>query len=162
MITDTMLVEHQEIEEDVAGGVPGEIGAILNWHLAAHVYPQRLGRLFNAQTDFDLGAIGRRQPDLAFVALHRLPVNVLDAVPLAPDLAVEVVSKTDRAYDVDTKVDEYLAAGVSLVWVVRPLRKVVEVYSQAHPLLRVRTQADDLDGDTVLPGFTLKVATLFP
>ncbi len=152
--------ENEELQE-MAGGIPGEIGSLMNHYLVAHVYSNKLGRVFNAQTDFLLPTIGKRQPDVAFVSYDRLSVNVREAVPVAPDLAVEVVSKTDDFYEVDDKVDEYLKAGVRLIWVVRPIRKVVEVYHQDHPKMQVRTTDDELDGEDVLPGFKLKVSMLF-
>lgn len=152
--------EEEEIEK-VAGGISGEIGSTLNGFLFAHVHPKKLGRLFNAQTDFLIPGVGKRQPDVAFVTLERLPENVRDAVPLAPDLAVEVISKTDDFYQVDDKVDEYLRAGVRLVWIVRPIRKIIEVY---HPGDRKPTTLgidDELDGEAVIPGFKLPVKALF-
>lgn len=154
------LSPEEEAEESVAGGIPGEIGATLSRHLGNFVYPSKLGRVFNAQTDFELAGVGKRQPDVGFVSLPRLPVNVFDSVPLAPDLAVEVVSKTDKVYDVDVKVGEYLKAGVRLVWVIYPVRQEVEVYRYGHHS-RILDMRDELDGEDVIPGFRLKVSAVF-
>ena len=55
---------------------------------------------------------------------ERLPAG---HIPITPDLAVEVVSPNDRVYEVDTKVEEYLRAGVPLVWVVNPETRVLHV-----------------------------------
>jgi len=152
---------NQEELAEVAGGIPGEVGSIINWRLSAYVYPNKLGRVFMSQTDFELPGVGKRQPDVAFVTLERLPVNVRDAVPLAPDLAIEVVSKSDGSYDIDDKVDDYLRAGVRLVWVVRPIRRVVEVYHQGDALPLLLKPEDELSGEDVIPGFKLKVSELF-
>lgn len=107
-----------------------------------------------------------RRPDVAFVSYKSWPKsrpmpesdNAWDVVP---DLAVEVVSPTDLAEDLMGKVEEYFRAGVSLVWVVYPRLRLVQVYES---LVRTRglTRADELAGDPVLPGFRLPLATLFP
>ena len=107
-----------------------------------------------------------RRPDGAIVSHHRWPKgqpqrirdNAWDVVP---DLAIEVVSPTDYAEDVMEKVDEYFRAGVALVWVVYPGRRLLHVYES---LTRVRglTANDDLDGGDVLPGFRLPLTDIFP
>jgi Uma2 family endonuclease len=108
----------------------------------------------------------RRQPDIACVAFNRLPNPIyppgidpaaLDAVP---NLAVEVVSPTDRAGELDEKVEEYFDVGVECVWLIYPLRRRVYVY--AAPLqVRILTETHELDGGDFLPGFRLPVAALF-
>lgn len=151
----------EELEGEMAGGISGEVGVLLSRHLANHVYPNRLGRVFGAQTDFELKGVGRRQPDVAFVALERLPVNVRDAVPVPPDLAVEVYSKSDNVYDMGDKIQEYFSAGVRLVWVVQPVTKIVEIYHpNAHKPITLGID-DELDGENVVPGFKIKVSALF-
>jgi Uma2 family endonuclease len=78
----------------------------------------------------------------------------------APDLVVEVVSPSDRMTDVQAKVDDYLRAGVRLVWVVEPRARTVTAYVPGRPP-RVYGEADDLDGGDVLPEFRLPVAEIF-
>jgi Uma2 family endonuclease len=107
-----------------------------------------------------------RRPDIAFILAQRWPLNRPlpardNAWDLAPDLAVEVVSPTDYLDELFTKLDEYFRAGVRQVWVVFPLLGYVQVYdslTQCHGLLR----QDTLDGGTLLPGFSLPLAQLFP
>jgi Uma2 family endonuclease len=114
----------------------------------------------------DVGFITKRDPDtvraadVLFIAAGRLAgVEGEGFLPIAPDLAVEVVSPGDRWSEVLTKVNEYLAAGVRLVWVVDPRTETVHVYR----LGRVeQLSADDtLDGGDVLPGFALLVSEIF-
>ena len=101
-------------------------------------------------------------PDLAFVRSGRMSGRDGHAAAqdMVPDLAVEVVSPSDRPAEVADKVAEYLDAGTPLVWVVDPLpRRVV-----AHrPGRRSRTyESDDtLEGFAELPGFSCPVAALF-
>lgn len=101
-------------------------------------------------------------PDAAFVRADRLPPQ--DDMPtypeLAPDLAVEVVSPSDRMNDVSDKVMLYLDAGTRLVWVVQPRFKTVTVHYPDRSA-KTFTVEDELDGGDVLPGFTLAVVDLF-
>jgi Uma2 family endonuclease len=107
-----------------------------------------------------------RRPDAAFVSFERWPKD--KGMPIAgnawevtPDLAVEVVSPTDRVEELREKIAEYFEAGVRLVWVVHPLLQLVDVYES---LIQIRglTRTDTLDGGSVLPGFRTPVAALFP
>lgn len=79
---------------------------------------------------------------------------------IAPDLAVEVVSPNDTVYEVDEKVEELLAAGVRLVWVLNPETRIVEVHRLDGTVSKLHV-ADELSGEDVLPGFTCPVAELF-
>lgn len=102
-------------------------------------------------------------PDVGFVAKDRLPDDLSTLVgffPGAPDLAVEVVSPGDTYHEVETKVARYLDAGTQLVWVVRPKQKRVEVHrvDNTSALLSV---GETLDGESVVPGFTLPIARIF-
>ena len=109
-----------------------------------------------------------RIPDVAFTSYERWPKdrpfpfrgNARDVVP---DLAVEVVSPGDLVEELLTKIDEYFRAGVRLVWIVHCNLKQVHVYrSIDDSMIRVLTEADDLDGEDVLPGFRVPVASFFP
>jgi Uma2 family endonuclease len=106
-----------------------------------------------------------RRPDVAFVSYERwarrrpLPPND-NAWDVLPNLVVEVVSPTDLAEEVQEKVAEYLRAGVTLVWVVYPQLRQVYVY-ESPTKVRGLTQADELDGGTVLPGFRLPLTEVF-
>ncbi len=106
-----------------------------------------------------------RRPDVAFVSDDRWPVGTPiplrdNAWDVVPDLAVEVVSPHDLLEEVLDQVDEYFRAGVRLVWVVLPVHRRVYVY-ESPSKLHVRTDADALDAEGVLPGFRLPLAGLF-
>jgi Uma2 family endonuclease len=81
-------------------------------------------------------------------------------MPVAPDLAVEVVSPSDRDARVTQNAITYLDAGTRLVWVVEPDSQTVTVYTP-DLTARILRAEDTLDGGDVLPGFTLKVAEIF-
>lgn len=78
---------------------------------------------------------------------------------LVPDLAVEVVSPTDRYTDIQKKVDSYLSDGVRLIWIIDPGRKGVTLYQGAS--YQALAEADTLTGGDVLPGFSLPLPDLF-
>jgi Uma2 family endonuclease len=104
-----------------------------------------------------------RKPDVSFVRYGRFPDEQLPAgfARLAPDLTGEVVSPGDTYEEVDGKVEEYLRAGVRLVWVISPTNRTVRVYRLDGSSSSVRADGE-LDGEDVLPGFRCRVADLFP
>lgn len=111
---------------------------------------------------------GSRVPDVMFVSQAKL--DALQAAdpdwqdkPIigAPDLVVEVISPTDKALILGRKVKLYLEDGVRLLWVVEPDNDMVTVYrTDTNQALRLE-RADTLQGDDVLPGFTLSLEKLF-
>jgi Uma2 family endonuclease len=79
---------------------------------------------------------------------------------VSPDLAVEVLSEGNTAAEMDRKRREYFTSGTRLVWEVDPNTRTVAVYTSPEgPLVLDADQT--LDGGAVLPGFTLRLATLF-
>jgi Uma2 family endonuclease len=100
-------------------------------------------------------------PDVAYVSNERLrPLSdkELETPPLAPDVAVEILSPDDRRADIDDKVAVYLRAGSSLVIVVDPQRRIVELHDHAGT-----TQLGEADAieHAALPGFTYPARELF-
>jgi Uma2 family endonuclease len=73
---------------------------------------------------------------------------------------VEVISPSDRIGKTALRIGQYLARGVALVWLVDPEDRTVTVY-RPNELPRVLDEQDDLNGNGVLPDFSLKVAELF-
>lgn len=103
-----------------------------------------------------------RGPDVAFVRADRVPVGPAGDwfFEGAPDLAVEVLSPSDRPGAVQRKVANYLDAGTPLVWIVdRRARRVVE--HRAHAAPRIHGVDDTIDGGDVLPGFRAPVRAFF-
>jgi Uma2 family endonuclease len=103
-----------------------------------------------------------RAPDIAFVSQSRVPQGAaaFKFAELAPDLAVEVLSPDDSASEVLKKIEEYLAAGVRLVWIADPATQTVSVYRSLKDV-QVLTSEQDLDGGDVLPGFRVRIRDLF-
>jgi Uma2 family endonuclease len=101
-------------------------------------------------------------PDIAFIHEHRLQADRdrRRIIGTYPDIAIEVVSPTDRIGEVLQKVARYLDAGVTLVWVVDPDSKTVTVHRRDRDML-VLTVVDTLDGEDVLPGLRIPVNLIF-
>ena len=118
------------------------------------------------ETLFEIPNSGNdRKPDVAFVSFARWPADRplprVNAWPVAPDLAVEVISPTDKAFDVIEKVQEYFAGGVRQVWHIYSHTEQVFVFD-SPTAVRVLTRADTLTADPVVPGFQMPMAELFP
>lgn len=105
-----------------------------------------------------------RRPDVSFIRFGRLPNEELPEghCPIAPDLAVEVTSPRDTHYEVAEKVEEYLSAGVPLVWIVNPNARTVLVYRKDQHTVSFLHEQDELSGEDVLPGFRCPVRDVFP
>ena len=151
-------------EVEVMGGRHGEIGFELIGPLYLYLRTNPFGRVYTEATHFiilrDPDVV--LMPDVAFVRADRLPpVEEREGfMPLAPDLAVEVLSPSNRAREMAEKVELYQRGGVRLVWVVQPRRRAVTVYPLGSDP-RTLHETDSLDGGDVLPGFRLPVADLF-
>ena len=101
-----------------------------------------------------------RSPAAAFVSFERMRDVPVGFAPVAPDLAVEVLSPGDTVRDLDERMDDYFAAGTRAVWVIDPDRRTVAQHATTAPTRRLR-ERDTLDGADVVPGFTMPVRALF-
>lgn len=148
-----------------AGGEHGYIGMQLSVQLANYVRQHKLGVVLCAETGFVLthNPDTVRAPDAAFISQTRIPITGIPQKfwPGAPDLAVEVVSPSDKLREIEEKVDDWLAAGTALVWVINPKRRRVTVYRPPRSVT-ILTADEELDGQEVVPGFRCRVGDLFP
>ncbi len=104
-----------------------------------------------------------RVPDVSFLSWGRLPGGELPDHPIphvVPDLAVEVISKSNTRREMERKLREYFAQGVRVVWLVYPKKRLVEVYCSPSERTE-RHYEQTLDGGDILPGFSLPLAKLF-
>lgn len=151
-------------ETEPKGGRHGEIQFEVHGPLYIYLRERRIGRVYTEGTHFlvlrDPDVV--LMPDIAFVRNQRLPPDgARDGVmPLAPDLAIEVLSPRNRVAEMAEKIDLYQRAGVPLTWLARPRNRSVTVYVLGREP-RVLNEFDSLDGGDVLPGFRLPVADLF-
>lgn len=101
-----------------------------------------------------------RRPDVAYFHRERLPQPKEVQTSVAPNWVVEVVSKNDTALDVEEKIEEYLRAGVELVWLVYPTLQSVRSHTAND--VHVAHVNDVITGGTVLPKFSAPVRDFFP
>src|SRR5579859_4301935 len=143
------LIEGALIIMSPAGSRHGRIVSRINSRIEQAVERDRLGAAFGAETGFILSRNPDtvRAPDAAFVAAARLPAGDLPDGYFrgAPDLAVEVISPSEAAADVQRKVSEYFQAGARLVWVVYPDMRQIVVFRSASASV-VLTADETLDG----------------
>jgi Uma2 family endonuclease len=121
---------------------------------------EHLGTVFT-ETDVELRNSTVRRPDVTFIRAKRIAGIDLEQVPLpvAPDLAIEIVSKNDRADDLMDKVFQYLEAGATAVWLMYPRRGVAHRYTpgRVDPEVRTTAAGDVFEEPSLLPGFTVQI-----
>ena len=137
----------------------GEISVNVIRYLDAHVYQSKLGRLYTAETTFQVGD-RTVKPDVAFVSTDRLTGDKTKGFSIPPDLAIEVISPSDVQSRVAEKALAYLDAGTRLVWVLEPVSKTVTIYRSERDI-EMLTLDDTITGEEVVPGFTCPIAHLF-
>jgi Uma2 family endonuclease len=101
-----------------------------------------------------------RGPDVSFYSIARQPEPPDAYFEIAPDLAIEILSPSARRKQVRDKIEEYLATGVRIVWLVDPDTNTITVYSGNMRGVE-HGPADTIDGGEVLPGFSIRVAEFF-
>lgn len=157
------LVQGELITMPPAGFDHGAIGMCVASLLFQHVRSHKLGCVVGPDTGFVLAHDPDtvRAPDVAFVRQDRLmtprPVKYWDG---APDLAVEVLSPSDSATEMDAKVQEYLDAGTTEVIVITPKLKMVKIFrhGQTATVLRSGDILRDLES---VPGFQCHIDEIF-
>ena len=100
-------------------------------------------------------------PDVAFLSYDRLGYEEDEAarIPyMAPDVAVEIISPGDRRRDIEEKIRVYLAAGAGLVLYVDPVERTFTAHDVAGSR---RFLADDVFEHSMLPGFSVRVGSVF-
>ena len=148
-----------EIVEVVSNNKSSRLGIRVGGRLEIYATTKGLGYVTGADGGYIVGS-ERYIPDAAFVSKSRQAAPSEAAYnPLAPDLAVEVISPTDDRDDLRLKIANYLAAG-TVVWVIDPDKQQIEVYKPGQPPV-VLGLDEALDGGSILPGFRLSLKDIF-
>jgi Uma2 family endonuclease len=159
------VVDGKVVEIPPMGAYECDIANFLAELLNEHASRGRLGRAF-VELLFRIDVAGdlKRRPDLAFVSAVRWPFRKRiprgEAWEMNPNLAVEVVSKSNTAEEIVTKVGDYFRTGTELVWVVYPSSRQLYVYTSPTDV-RILVEPANLDGGDVLPGFQIPLYRLF-
>ncbi len=131
------------------------------------------GRMDLYAEDHDLGLVNGadaqmrvvggnvRLPDVTSTAKGRAPTTDVAVPDLSPDLIVEVLSDSNTKAEVDRKLGEFFEGGTRLSWVINRRTRTVTIYRGSIENVEVRGSDDTLDGEEVLPGFSIPIAKLF-
>jgi Uma2 family endonuclease len=149
--------------EKVMGYWESVLAVELGRLLGNFVTRKKLGTLAGEAGMLRLSPVLVRIPDLSFISRDRLAHHRrarASILPLAPDLAIEVLSEGNTPREMARKVREYFDAGSRLVWLVDPRSRTIAVYtSPAKPI--ILTEKQTLTGGDVLVGFRLPLRKLF-
>jgi Uma2 family endonuclease len=149
--------------EKAMGSEQSFLAATLIFFLSGFVRPRRFGKVGGADAMMRMLGGNVRLPDVSFVSRGRwlaLRDRRAAITDLAPDHAVEVLSKKNTRREMARKRTEYFARGTRLVWEVDLRRRTVTVYTSATDG-ETLSETDSLDGGDVLPGFRLPLVDLF-
>ncbi len=138
------------------------VGSRFSYFIQDYLMERDIGYVTGEAGGYIISEEDRFAPDVAFISRERQPELPEQGYnPIAPDLAVEVVSPSDDMARLMYKKDRYLANGTRLVWIVYLKRREVEVYAPGQPM-RIVGIDGILDGGDVLPGFKLPLRSIFP
>ena len=157
----TELIDGEIVQMAPPNGEHGAIQAVLILAIGTFLAGTDLGTLYG-----EVGYVLRQNPDtvlgpdLSFIASARVPTDQARFLPLAPDLAIEIVSPSNTPGEIERKIGIYMQAGTRMVWVVYPRQRQVVAHTPGEAP-RVFTDSDELPGGEVLPGLALPIAGIF-
>ncbi len=148
-----------EIVEVVSNGKSSRKGLALVAEVQVYVKHNKLGRCTGADGGYVISG-ENYIPDGAFMSFARQPEANDEAYnPLAPNLAIEMLSPGNTKEEISHKVGNYMAAK-TILWLGNPETKIIDIYIPDQPVKRLRL-GDILEGGDVLPGFRLAIADIF-
>lgn len=155
------LIDGTLVEKPV-GWMEAIIAINLAIELGTHAKLTNCGVVSGADSTLRMASNGRvRLPDVSFFSMERMPKTGESIPTLAPDLAVEVLSKANTKAEMEQKLKEYFASGTRLAWLIDPPSRTVAVYHHAGEPTCVLDETGCLDGEAVVPGFAMLVTDLF-
>lgn len=149
--------------EKAMGFLESRVAVILSTLLETYAKRNGLGIVVGSDGMMRLLPGKVRMPDVAFLSWDRFPDRVLPSEPipdLAPDLAVEVLSKGNTRAEIALKLREYFQSGVRLVWIIDPKKRLARVHTAPNHGTEI-SEEESLDGGDVLPGFRVSLRELF-
>jgi Uma2 family endonuclease len=145
------------------GGETGRRNAEINRQLANWAKHDGTGVVFDSNTEFRLPNGASRSPDASWVLKSRweaIPEAEREKFPpICPDFVLELLSPSDNVEEIKLKMEEYIANGARLGWLIDPRNKRAWIYTGARAELAEQPGA--LSADPILRGFTLDLTDIF-
>jgi Uma2 family endonuclease len=142
----------------------GHFNAEFSAEIAIWNRQQRLGLVFDSSAGFTLPNGSVYAPDAAWIARERWenlePAQREKFAPTAPDFVAEIRSKSDALQGIKEKMEEYLANGVRLGWLINPEKRETLIYRPGEAVRSVPFE-QALSGEEVLPGFSITLSHIF-
>ena len=160
------LVEGEIVDMPLPNPIHAAVLATLSTKLNIFVTDSESGRVLVGDAPFILkrDAEGRdtlRGLDIAYISAERLPGKLpRSPLYLAPDLAVEIISPSNKAEDIEKKIEQLFDAGTTLIWIVYPELQHIAVHTN-DGTFKLK-ESDLLTGGDILPGFEVRVSDIFP
>ncbi|WP_310487113.1 Uma2 family endonuclease [Chamaesiphon sp. VAR_69_metabat_338] len=146
------------------GGETGNWNSELNLEVGLWNRTNQTGKTFDSSTGFELPNGGDRSPDVAWIPLAKwealTPEERRGFLPLCPDFAIELMSRSDSWVQTQAKMAEYMESGCRLAWLLDPKGKRAVIYRLGQPP-EFLNSPDSLSGEDVLPGFILDARFLW-
>jgi Uma2 family endonuclease len=146
------------------GGVTGNRNFEIGVELALWNRREQLGICFDSSTCFKLPNGADRSPDASWIRIDRwnslTPAQQEKFPPISPDFVLELMSPTDRLGDTQKKMQEYIANGIQLGWLVDRKKCYVEIYRPNQPV-EVLDRPETLSGESILPNFELNMSIVW-
>lgn len=158
------LLKGELIKMSPAGRDQGIIAGEFFWLFKTFVANHDLGETYAAETGFLIATDPDTvlAPDVSFISRRRLPEiqGIGGFIPIPPDLAVEVISPTDRYTRLEDKVIEWLNAGTKVVITLDPRKSLARIYRSSTEV-QILTVTDTLELPDIAPGWSIRVSQLF-
>lgn len=124
----------------------------------------QLGITFSSSSGFKLPDGSIKSPDASWVSKEKWQSLTLrqrkSFAPIAPEFIVEVRSKTDSLVALQTKMEEWIANGVLLAWLIDPTQQKAYIYRADGSTTQIDDFDQTLSGENVLPEFTFDLNAL--
>jgi len=145
------------------GGETSNRNGRLNQQVFNWADTNELGIAFDSNGGFKLPNGADRSPDASWVSIERwntlTPEQREKFIPLCPDFVVELRSPSDSLTELREKMQEYIANGARLGWLIDRKNKRVEIY-RPNQQVEILENPATLSGEDVLPGFVLDIAPI--
>ena len=148
----------------MTGGTTGRRNTELITELNIWNRQARKGQVFDSSTGFRLPNGAVRSPDVAWVRTDAwvalTPEQQEKFPPVCPDFVVELSSPSDSLTDLTLKLNEYIANGCRLAWLLDPKNETARLFRADGSVSVVKSFAETLSGEDVLPGFSFALSLL--